>query len=44
MAVHEIASEKVDQAPLVLLVDNDPDIAELVTAILTDDGYEVAAL
>lgn len=28
----------------VLLIDNDADIAELVTAILTDEGYEVTAL
>jgi CheY-like chemotaxis protein len=28
----------------VLVVDNDADIAELVTAVLTDEGYEVASL
>lgn len=31
-------------APRVLIVDNDPNIVELVTAILTDEGYEVTAL
>ncbi len=44
MAELEIAPESGGDALRVLLVDNDPNIAELVTAILTDDGYEVTAL
>ena len=44
MAEHEISPEKADEPLRVLLADNDPSISELVTAILTDEGYEVTAL
>ena len=38
------ASEPTHEPLRVLVVDNDPHVAELVSAILTDEGYEVATL
>ncbi len=44
MAEHEISPDTVVEPLRVLLADNDPSISELVTAILTDDGYAVTSL
>lgn len=44
MAEHEISPDNVDEPLRVLLADNDASIVELVSAILTDEGYAVTAL
>lgn len=44
MAEHQVASEERASRGRVLLVDDDQDMVELVTAILTDEGYEVTAI
>lgn len=44
MATGEPAHETGVEPPRVLVVDNDPGVSELVQAILTDEGYEVATL
>ncbi|HET8786112.1 MAG TPA: response regulator, partial [Candidatus Limnocylindrales bacterium] len=44
MAELEAVSERLDDRRRVLVVDDDPSITELVTAVLTDEGYEVSGL
>jgi CheY-like chemotaxis protein len=45
MSANETATEQRTEEPLrVLVADNDPNISELVEAILSDEGYEVAVV